>query len=124
MSFASGPGKFLAINEEVTFGTLVASSGIYLDRVESTIDLTKDTYQSNSILRTAQVKISRHGMRKVGGSIKGELNPGAYTRVIQGHLRKDFATGATTGAITTISTLATAFVRSSGTWLGTAGANF
>lgn len=124
MAFASGPGKFLAINEEVSYGTLVASSGIYLDRVESTVDLSKDAYQSNSILRTAQVKISRHGMRKVGGSIKGELNPGAYTRVIQGHLRKDFVVGATSGALTNVSTVAGAFVRSSGSWIASGTGNF
>lgn len=117
MSFASGPGKILTINEEVTFGTLVASGGISLDRVESTVDLSKDVYRSNAIRTSAQVKISRHGMRKVGGTIKGELNPGAYTRVIQTHLRKDFATGATTGAVAVIATTATTFHRSAGSFL-------
>lgn len=117
MAFASGPGKYLTINEETTFGTAAASGGVYLDRVQSTVDLTKDTYESNAIVRTAQIKISRHGMRKVGGAINGELNPGAYTRVIQAHLRKDFATGSTTGAQTTIATVAAAFTRSAGSFL-------
>jgi hypothetical protein len=123
MAFASGPGKYLTINEETTFGTAVASGGVYLDRVTSTVDLTKDTYQSNAILRTAQVKISRHGMRKVGGAINGELNPGAYSRVIQAHLRKDFANGATTTG-TTISTLGASLVRSSGSWIASGTGNF
>jgi hypothetical protein len=117
MAFASGPGKVLTINEEVTFGTLVAAGGISLERVESTVDLTKDVYGSNAIRTTQQIKVSRHGMRKVGGTIKAELNPGALPRVMQGHLRKDFATGATTGAVVTISTTNTTFHRSSGSFL-------
>jgi len=124
MSFASGPGKILTVNEESVFGTLVASGGVSLDRTSSTVDLTKDVYQSNAILKTAQIKISRHGLRKVGGALNGELNPGAYTRVIQAHLRKDFVAGATSGSIATVSTLAGAFVRSSGSWIASGTGNF
>lgn len=102
MGFAAGAFKKLSINEEVTFGTLVAAGGQYLDRVESTVDLTKDTYKSNAIRTDQQKTISRHGMRKVGGNIKGELNPGAYKRVMQALVRKDFAAGASIGPAITL----------------------
>lgn len=119
MAFASGAFKKLAINEEVTFGTLVAAGGIYLDRIESTVDLTKDAYRSAAIRTDQQKTISRHGMQKVGGPIRGELNPGAYSRFMQALLRRDFATGATTGAQTTISADNTThtFNRSAGSFL-------
>lgn len=118
MTFASGAFKKLAVNEEVTFGTLVAAGGIYLDRTESTVDLTKDTYKSAAIRTDQQKAISRHGMRKVGGDIKGELNPGAYARLMQAVVRKDFAAGATTGAQTTLSAASgTGFARSAGSFL-------
>jgi hypothetical protein len=116
-SFASGPGKVLTINEESVFGTLVASGGTSLDRVESTIALTKDTYNSNAIRKDAQKVLSRHGMRKVGGDIKGELNPGAYSLLMAGLLRRDFVTGPTTGAVAVIATTNTTFHRSAGSFL-------
>lgn len=117
MTFAAGPGKILSINQEVTFGTLVAAGGTSLDRVESGVDLTKDVYRSNAIRTDQQIKISRHGMRKVAGPIKGELNPGAYKLPMQGHLRRDFATGPTTGAVAVIATTNTTFHRSAGSFL-------
>lgn len=117
MAFASGPGKVLSVNEEVTFGTLVAAGGVSLDRTSSTVELTKDKYTSAAIRSDYQIAVSRHGMQKVGGDISGELNPGAYTRLIQAHLRRDFAAGATTGAVATISTTNTTFHRSAGSFL-------
>lgn len=118
MGFASGAFEKVAINEEATFGTLVAAGGVYLDRTECTVDLTKDVYKSNAIRTDQQKVISRHGMRKVGGDIKGELNPGAYSRLMQALVRRDFAAGATTGAQTTLSSVsATGFARSAGSFL-------
>jgi hypothetical protein len=116
MAFASGPGKVLSVNEEVTFGTLVAAGGVSLDRTSSTVDLTKDKYTSAAIRSDYQIAVSRHGMQKAGGDISGELNPGLYTRLIQAHVRRDFVAGATTGAVATISTTNTTFHRSAGSF--------
>lgn len=117
MSFASGPGKILTVNEETVFATLVASGGVSLDRVTSGVDLTKATYKSAAIRRDQQIAISRHGVRSIGGPINAELNPGAYTRVIQAHIRRDFVAGPSTTAVTTVSTVDAAFVRSGGSFL-------
>lgn len=117
MTFASGAFKDLVINEEVTFGTLVASGGQSLRRVQSTVDMSKDVYRSNEIRTDRQIAVSRHGMRKVGGAISGELSPGTYQRLMQAMVGKDFVTGGTTSAQTTISAAAGKFSRSAGSFL-------
>src|SRR5574337_656640 len=117
-SLASGAFMKLAVNEEATYGTLVAAGGIYLDRTGSTVNVSKDTYASAAIRTDQQKAISRHGMVKIGGDIKAEMNPGSYSRLMQALVRKDFAAGATTGAQTTLSaTSGTGFGRSAGSFL-------
>lgn len=55
-----------------------ASGGQILRRVSSTLDLTKDTYESAEIRSDRQVADFRHGMRRVAGAISGEVSPGTY----------------------------------------------
>jgi len=55
-----------------------ASGGQILRRVGSTLDLTKDTYESAEIRVDRQVADFRHGTRRVAGNISGELSPGTY----------------------------------------------
>lgn len=47
-------------------------------RVASTLNLTKDTYQSNEIRSDRQIQDFRHGVKRVTGNISGELSPGTY----------------------------------------------
>jgi hypothetical protein len=118
MTFASGPSKILTVNEEVTYGTLVAAGGQSLERVGSTVDITKAVYGSAAIRTDQQIAISRHGLRTIGGNIKGELNPASYKRLMQAVVRQDFVAGATTGSGVIYSTVSgTSFVRSSGSFL-------
>lgn len=100
MTIAVGVAKQLRYKKETTWGTAAGTSGAQLlRRVTSDVDLSKDTYQSNEIRSDYQIADFRHGMRKVGGTVKGELSPGTYSAFIQSALRRDFA------AVTAISSL-------------------
>jgi hypothetical protein len=92
MPIASGVAKQVRYKVETTFGTAPGVSGAQLlRRVESSLDLSKDVYQSNEIRDDLQIADYRHGVRRVGGSIKGELSPKTYADFIAAALRRDFA---------------------------------
>lgn len=104
MSAASGVFKQLAYKAESVYGTAPAASGAQsLRRVTSDISLVKDSYQSNEIRTDQQMQDMRHGVRRVQGTISGELSPGTYADLIAGSLRKAWAaTSAITGLSITI----------------------
>jgi hypothetical protein len=104
MPIATGVAKQLRFKKETTWGLLAGTSGgQLLRRVTSDVDLSKDTYQSQEIRADYQIADYRHGLRKVAGSIKGELSPGTYAAFVQSGLRRDFTTvAAVTGASITI----------------------
>jgi hypothetical protein len=101
---ASGVFKQLAYKSESTFGTVPSASGAQsLRRVQSTLDLSKDTYQSNEIRADQQVADMRHGVRRVTGQITGELSPATYKDFFAQILRRDFtALSAISGVSVTI----------------------
>lgn len=72
-----------------------AASAQILRRVASTLDLTKDTYESAEIRADRQVADFRHGVRRVAGSIQGELSPASYFPLIEASNR-DTATSSVT----------------------------
>lgn len=91
MTLASGIYKQLAYKVESAYGTVPsASSAQALRRVQSTLGLSKDTYQSNEIRSDMQVSDFRHGVRKVNGNITGELSPATYKDFIAAALKRDF----------------------------------
>jgi hypothetical protein len=107
--------------EEVTYGVAPGPAGAtLLRRISIDLDLSKDTYESDEIIKTYQVSDFRHGMRKVGGTLKGRLSPGSYSKFIGYALRKEFAVGGTITAATLASVSATGFT-DSGTGFLTAG---
>mgnify|MGYP001567577292 CR=1 FL=1 len=121
MAIAAGVNKSVRIKKEATFGTAPGATGAaLLRRVTSQIDLVKDTYESQEIVSTFQRSDFRHGTRRVEGSIDGELSPGTYQLLMAAAMRKDFAAGATTGAIITVAAAAGppgTFTRSAGSYL-------
>lgn len=123
MTLAAGVAKKLVIAKESAWGTAVAAGGTseYLRRVESTIDLEKDTYQSAEIRSDFQVSDFRHGVRRVRGSIRGELGLGSYDLFMAAALRKDFAVGgsytAGVGTGITSDSGAKTFTRAGGSWI-------
>lgn len=96
-----------------------AGSAQYLRRVTSDIDLSKDTYESDEIRSDYQVADMRHGMRKVDGTIAGEVSVGTYNDFYAAAMRQGWQTAATTGAIITVTAAASApqYVRSGGSFL-------
>lgn len=124
MTIATGVQKKVAYKKESTFGVDPGTgSAQYLRRVTNDIDLDKDTYKSNQINPSYQVRDFRHGMRKIGGGNKDELSCTTYKDWFAAILRKAFAAGVTTGALTTLSSTAPVGVtpgfitRSSGSFL-------
>jgi hypothetical protein len=101
---ASGLFKQVAYKAETSFGVIPsATSAQSLRRVQSTLDLTKETYQSNEIRRDFQMADFRHGVRRVEGRVSGELSPSTYKDFIQCALKRDFAAVTpVTGASVTI----------------------
>ena len=104
MGTASGVFKQVTYKPETTYGVLPAQSAAQaLRRVTSSLNLSKDTFQSNEIRTDFQVADFRHGLRKVGGTIAGELSAKTYADFIAAALKKDFAAGvAISGASITV----------------------
>jgi hypothetical protein len=94
MGTGSGVYKIVSYKPETTYGAMPAASAAQaMRRVTSSLDLTKDTYQSNEIRPDFQVADFRHGLRKVGGSISGELSAKTWGDFIAAALKKDFVAG-------------------------------
>ena len=90
---ASGIFKQVAFKRETTYGTIPSGTAQLLRRVQSTIDLQKDTYQSSEIRPDMQVADYRHGVRRVKGSLQGELSPKTYSDLLSSVLKRDFSAG-------------------------------
>lgn len=92
MTIAAGLFKQLAYKVETTFGVAPGqSTGQLLRRVTSTIDLSKDAYAANEKRTDFQIADYRHGVRRVGGQIAGELSPKTYSDLFGVLLKRDFA---------------------------------
>lgn len=101
MSIASGIAKKVILAPQATQGTCAAedlATAQYLRRVTSTLNVTKDTYQSNEIRADRQVADFRHGVQSVEGSISGELSPGTYEKFMAAILRKAWVAAPASGA--------------------------
>lgn len=100
MPAASGVFKQLAYKVETTFGTAPGqASGQLLRRVQSTLDLAKDTFASNEIRPDFQIADYRHGVRRVAGKISGELSCKTYSDFFAAALKRAFAAGASAAAV-------------------------
>lgn len=120
MAIATGVAKQLVYKKETSWGTAAGASGAQiLRRVTSDLSLNKDTYQSDEIRTDYQISDFRHGVRRVEGTISGELSPGTYKEFFAAALRKDFAAGATTGAVAVIAVTGTGtkYERSTGSFI-------
>lgn len=104
MPIAAGLFKQLAYKIETTFGTPPGQTGgTSMRRVQSTLSLAKDTYASNEKRTDFQIADFRHGVRRVKGSINGELSAKSYSDLFNVALKRDFAAiAASTGVSVTI----------------------
>jgi hypothetical protein len=121
MALQTGTGRIIAYKKEASFGTLPTndSSAKQLRRVSFGLGLKKDAIRSAEIRRDYQRAAARHGMRKVDGTINGELTLGSYADFIGSALRRTFAAVAALSPLTnvTASVGAPQFVRASGSWI-------
>lgn len=119
MAIAKGVAKKVAYKEETTFGVLPgATGGQRIRRVESTLSLNKDTYQSNEIRTDYQISDFRHGVRRAAGNLNGELSLGTYEWFLGAALRANWTTGvnyeASSGDGLTVDNDAKTFTREGG----------
>jgi len=119
---SQGINKVVVWKKEASWGVKpVDTGGQTARRVTASFQLEKDTYQSNEINTSQQVKDFRHGTRRATGSLSGELSGNAYTDLVAAALRQDFDAGPTTGAVATIEasevTGASTFIRSAGSFV-------
>jgi len=103
MTIASGIEKLVVLAIQTAQGTVAEAAlatAQYLRRVTSTIDLAKETYQSNEIRPSRQVSDYRHGVESIDGTLNGELSPETYELLMAAILRKDFVAGVADAANT------------------------
>lgn len=120
MTIASGIFKQLVAKKQTALGTKASASGAQVyRRVTSTIDLAKETYESNEIRTSMQKADFRHGVRSVAGTINGELSVGTYQDFMGSVLRSAWAATSAYNAGTDVTAAATApqFVDASGGFL-------
>lgn len=109
MTIAQGVKKVLSYKKQTGLGVPASGGGGQeLRRVTSTINLTKETFQSSEIRSDQQVADFRHGSKQVSGSLSGELSAGTYKDFLQSVLRKDFV------AISSLTAAAVTIVASTG----------
>lgn len=96
---AVGVAKKLIVAKESTFGVAAtASTGQFMRRVTSNLDLSKKTYKSAEIRPDYQRSDFRHGTRSVTGTVSGELSVGTYETFMAATMRAAFVAGGTTAA--------------------------
>jgi len=126
MAIATGVFKKLSLKKQTALNTKAPSGGAgtaqYMRRVTSTLDLSKATYSSGEILASQQRRDFRHGVRKVAGSISGELSVGGYQKPFESVCRQVVQAAATSGALITVTAASTGsntgtFTRSAGSYI-------
>jgi len=100
MATASGIEKKLILAPQAAQGTVAVAAlatAQYLRRVTSSLDMTKDTFESKEMRDDRQVGDMRHGVQSIEGTIAGELSPGTYALLMAAILRKAFVAAAIGG---------------------------
>lgn len=97
MALAQSSKRRVTFKRESAWGTPAdgSSGGQVVRRTNTTLGLTKETYQSAEKRVDFQRVDSRHGMRRVQGGITGELYVGAWEDFFESLVRRDF-TGVST----------------------------
>jgi hypothetical protein len=121
MTIASGIMTVVSYAKQADATTIAdVGDGKQLRRVECTLDLTKDTYESQEKAQHTQVQDMRHGVKRVQGGLNGELAPGAYADFFGSLVRMDFDEGIDSTALTNVTAAAGppgTFTRAAGSWI-------
>lgn len=111
MTVASGVYKIVAYKEESSYGQPAGASGATLmRRIQSTLAVTKETYESEEIESHQQVGDMRHGTRRVAGTISSHIAPGAHKDWFAALFRKAFV------ATTAVASLSLTIAASGSNW--------
>jgi hypothetical protein len=120
-TIATGVARQVKYKVESTWGTVpAAGSAQRLRRVSSTLNLRKQTFESNEIVSHLQRVDYRHGVRTVEGTLSGELSPGTYKDFMAAAVRRAYAAiSASTGMSITIAGSGPTYTitRAAGSWL-------
>ena len=84
---AYSSGAIVSNTQAISSSELGATGAQTLRRVSSSLKLGKDTYQSNEMRTDRQIADFRHGIKRVTGSISGELSPKTYFEYIEAAFR-------------------------------------
>lgn len=116
---AQGINKKVTIAKESAWGTKASNTSAARNyrRVTASFQGEKDTFGAAEIRTDQQMVDSRHGTRRASGSLSGELCGSAYDELMAAAVRRDFGTGATTGAITVVAAASGTFTRSTGSFV-------
>ncbi len=121
MTIATGVNKQLRYKAESAWGTAPGATGAQLlRRVTSTMNLKKQTFESNELLSHRQRSDFRHGPRSVEGTINGELSAGTWEDFIAAAVRRAYtAVSAITGMSITVAGSGPTYTitRAAGDWL-------
>ncbi len=116
MTIQTGVGTLYTYKKQTVLGTGASSAGGQrLRRREGSLDLVKDSYESQEKVSHYGVSDSRHGFERVSGRLSCELSPGTYYEFIAGLLRRDFT------ATTAMSSLSLTIAASGSLWTITRG---
>jgi len=94
MAIAQGIFKQVVYKKETTFGVKpVASGASALPRTDFTLNLTKETFQSNRMALHQQSAGTRHGTRHVEGTYNDEISCATHKDIWAALLRKTWVNG-------------------------------
>ncbi|QQR47745.1 hypothetical protein JKA73_17565 [Myxococcus xanthus] len=114
MASASGQRTALRFAPEIEYGVPSTAYSV-LRFTDTSLNLAKETYQSNEVRDDRQTADLRHGMRSVGGDFSFELSRGTFDVLLAAALSGTWR-AVTTGAAS-LEAEADAFVRDSGSFL-------
>lgn len=119
MAIFQGVDKKLIYKKQTGLGVSGSNTPQLLRRTTSTLNLAKETYQSNEIRTDQQISDMRHGARQVNGTIGGELSCKTYGDFFASVLRGEWAAVALTSATGLSLTVAAGTVTGTHTITGT-----
>ena len=125
MTIGQGLYKQFRLKRQTVLGTLASggSGGYILRRKMATLDLTRETYNTDEEIASHQQRSSeRQGTQVVDGKYDAFFSPGTQTDLFAALLRRDFTAGATTGALVNVTAAVTSgaqgtFTRATGSYL-------
>jgi hypothetical protein len=118
MTIAQGINKKIIYKKQSALGSpATGSGGQDLRRTTATLNLAKETYQSNEIRPDQQVADMRHGTKQINGTLSGELSAKTYSDFFATVVRKAWASAFTdiTGLSLTVAASGSNFTITRGT---------